>query len=122
MKVVKHKQMTLGDLIKRLSSMDPELEIKNIDGYLSSYRGIYRCLSIDWETDPEYNYKTTVKKFLEKCKAAVGAEFEGYKGGEYLMTEETPIWLSGYGECSDLQLIDISDDGKTFTVFKWECL
>lgn len=60
-----------------------------------SYRGYYSDLS--FEPSEEVRSVEDVVKMLEtKC---LGKEFTGYKGGEYFMDENTPIWIAEYGNC-----------------------
>ena len=40
----------------------------------------------------------TISDMLNYAKSAMGNTFEGYKGGEYTMGEDTPCWISPYGE------------------------
>ena len=47
---------------------------------------------------------------LKECRAAMGAVFTGYKGGEYQMGKSTPLWVASYG-CCGKKLMAINDDG-----------
>ena len=47
--------------------------------------------------------------------AAMGAEFEGYKGGEYIMGANTPLWISEYGEASGTRIMAVNADGTIET-------
>lgn len=44
-------------------------------------------------------------KFVTHLKAAVGATFTGYKGGNYTMSLETPVWVSHPGRSSSVGVI-----------------
>jgi hypothetical protein len=44
------------------------------------------------------------------CRAAIGEVFEGYKGGDFQMGRNTPVWLASYG-CSGEKIMAIRDDG-----------
>lgn len=101
---MKHNEqhMTLGQLIDTLERHPPDniLSIEPlglIPSYLDSYRGDYCDLSIGFTDDMEP--RVLVVEFLPKLKAAVGAIFTGYKGGEYVMSADTPIWIAQYGKC-----------------------
>ena len=50
---------------------------------------------------------TSVKSLLESAKKCLGEMFTGYKGGSFLMEVDTPIWVSNYGETSQMRLADI---------------
>jgi len=97
-------QMTLGDLIKFLESADSPKEIKGL-GDLDSYRGYYSDLAFE----PAVETKTATE-LLEQCKSAMGKIFQGYKGGDYVMGETTPLWLANYGSCGP-RIVSIGDDG-----------
>ena|SRR6266700_3997321 len=83
--------MNLGELIKFLESYPPEQEIKFGFANPHSYRGYYHCLAFELEVE------TSIGKMLSEAKACKYATFMGYKGGAYLMTPETDVYLSHYG-------------------------
>ena len=97
-------QMTLGKLIARLEAMPPDARI---DGLYEphSYRGYYSDLSLEKRDE-----STTAGELLNKCRACMGKVFHGYKGGEFVMGELTPLWVAEYG-CCGLKLMAIGDDG-----------
>lgn len=61
---------------------------------LDSYRGIYSDLAIG------IGGPRAVKAadFLKECENCVGATFSGWKGGDYLMGRDTPVWVADPGE------------------------
>lgn len=61
-----------------------------------SYRGYYDRLSFgSIETPP------TVGALLDAARNCVGKIFTGYKGGEFRMTEHTPVHVANWSETSD---------------------
>lgn len=86
--------MMLEDLIAALEAEDPTRVLS--DGFDSphSYRGFYDELAFE----PAHNI--TVGGMLAAARSALGATFQGYKGGEYRMTAYTDCWLSEYGHVS----------------------
>ena len=96
------KVMTLGDFIDALETCDQArmicLEDGRLIGDFLSYRGDYSHLAICSGSVP-----TTVGEVLEKARAAVGAKFVGYKGGDFVMRRDTPLWVSNYGDCDNLR-------------------
>ncbi len=87
----------LGDFIQDLEKEDQEAEIKYEDSYenylptvFGSWRGSYSCLALFYEQDAEK--KPKVKDILKLAKEALGKEFYGWKGGEFLMDKSTPIY------------------------------
>ena len=89
------EQMTLGELIGVLESMPEGAEVEGL-GDLTSYRGYYSDLAFKPETG-----RKPASEILATCRAAMGQVFEGYKGGEYIMGANTPLWLAYYGSCGD---------------------
>lgn len=51
-----------------------------------------------------------VTDFLELCKNTIGATFHGYKGGQFTMSENTPIWVANYGNSGSTALIEVVDN------------
>lgn len=96
-------QMTLGKLIAVLEGMEPMTVLPGLRN-AHSYRGYYSDLAF------EEGGENTAALLLEHCREAMGREFGGYKGGDYLMGENTPVWVAHYG-CCGLKLIGISAAG-----------
>jgi hypothetical protein len=100
--------MTLGKMIESLKSMPESKEIKGI-GTLHSYRGYYSDLAFDHEAG-----KKPVVEVLNMCLDAMGKVFQGYKGGDYVMGELTPLWMAEYGCCGE-RIMAINEDGTIET-------
>lgn len=83
-------QMTLGQLIERLQELPSDLMLTNAGMVPMSYRGYYTDLSFE----PDEN--VTVQMFLDSARGSMGKVFQGYKGGDYLMGENTPVWIANY--------------------------
>ena len=83
---------TLKELIDWLESKPADAVVPHGFGYPMSFRGSYYELAFD----PADNAK--ISDMLYYAKSAMGNTFEGYKGGEYTMGEDTPCWISPYGE------------------------
>lgn len=99
-----HRQYNLSDLITKLKEMDQDYVFEGISG-LDSYRGYYSELAIELES----GCSMSVAELLKEAKEAIGKEFTGYKGGEYIMQPYTEIYLSWYGMASGFEVIDIKD-------------
>jgi hypothetical protein len=113
-------QLTLGQLIEKIEAIvkkgykchdDSEPTVRYDFEYLfpttiDSWRGSYAELALNFETSGE---ELPVSKFLELLKSAVGKTFEGYKGGDFIMDERTPIWVANYSHSGNTAVVDVLD-------------
>ena len=100
-------QFSLNDLIDRLEQLPQDMPI--LLGEAESYRGYYMDLAFVPLGKPR-----TVKEALKEALLAHGKTFEGYKGGEFTMEGDTPVWYSHYGSCGPA-IIGITDEGVILT-------
>lgn len=103
--------LSLGSLIANLGA-SPEDKPVFLDSGGSvnrphSYRGYYSDLALRPTEDA-----VTAGALLAECQAVLGTTLEGYKGGDFLMDEETPLWVSNYGTSSGLALTGVVDAGN----------
>src|SRR5687768_754993 len=103
--------MTLGALIDALKSHDPSKRayfdfVHFQPEGVHSYRGYYDHLAIGYGRDGR-----TVGQLLELCEGAVGKTFEGYKGGDYTMTRDTPVWVANHNESGGTAIVRVRDEG-----------
>lgn len=98
-------QMTIEDLLSRLDDMGPDVMLDGL-GHPHSYRGYYSDLALE-----PLPGGVTVAKLAIEVNSVLGTELTGYKGGEFLMQKNTPVWVSHYGDCGK-KLIAINDDGS----------
>jgi hypothetical protein len=105
-------QMTLGALIAALESVDPERKIVGL-GSPMSYRGYYSDLAFKPSTEA-----VTVAEALKTARDCMGRVFEGYKGGDFCMGENTPIWSAEYGNsgCPRIMGLNLNADPITLTL------
>jgi hypothetical protein len=87
--------MTLGELITMLEQEDPKRVVKHGFDNPHSYRGYYHDLAFE----PAFN--VPVGEMLAAARSALGATYEGYKGGDYTMSDYTDCWLASYGDCGE---------------------
>lgn len=111
-------QITLGELLLKLEAI-PESPDKvdrkvvfEFEGIFptnfDSWRGIYREIALGFST--EYSEGITHSEFIEEVKQSIGKEFTGYKGGEFLMSKHTPVWVANYGTSYHNAIVDITFD------------
>lgn len=98
-------QMTLGKMILFLKNMPPEALIDTIINP-HSYRGYYEDLAFE-----RRDGKITALDALELCQSAMGKTFKGYKGGDFMMGESTPVWMAVRGKTGQ-RIMQIRDDGS----------
>ena len=87
--------MTLGEYINILEATNKTKLLPIGLDNPHSWRGDYFKLAFE----PVENI--TVGEMLEAAKSALGATYEGYKGGEYTMHEDTSIHVDFKGRWSD---------------------
>ena len=87
--------MTLQELIDALSAEDPTQVCRLGFGSPHSYRGDYAQLAVEPAAD------VTVGEMLAAINGALGSTYEGYKGGDYVMSEYVSVFLAQYGECGE---------------------
>jgi DNA-binding beta-propeller fold protein YncE len=107
--------MTLGDLIKALERQPADHAVLYDFGGLAptgiySYRGYYDDLAMGFDDDVGYG-DCTVTKLLNELKRCVGATFQGYKGGDYVMDEDTPIWVANHGKTGGTGVVGVINKG-----------
>lgn len=123
-RLAKSDQLTLGEMILKLEpiiekqkdrikqELDESIVYYDF-GYFfptdaDSWRGSYAELALNYKSDGE---PLTVTRFTEMLKECVGKTFTGYKGGEFEMSRQTPVWVAEYGESGLTAVIDIIDTG-----------
>lgn len=120
-------QLSLGELIQILAAWPKQDDacLYDFGGLapdgLDSYRGYYDQLAMGF-SDKEKYPNPTVAKVLEWCEAAVGKTFTGYKGGDYVMTERTPVWVANYGEAGGTAIVGVVPEVTHHLVLRTACL
>lgn len=95
-------QLGIGELVALLRAADANKNVwadvpgrgVQVSGIVDSYRGYYEQLAI------EPGEEATAGELADALSNAIGEEFQGYKGGDYTMSRNTPVWVSGYGDAS----------------------
>lgn len=106
-------QMTIGRLISELKKLPQDKKIENICNP-HSYRGYYEDLAFNKESGTR-----TVLSLIEQLQnECLGQIFSGYKGDDYYMDENTPIWISEYGSCG-VKIVNI-EEGNVISILTQE--
>lgn len=100
--------MTLGMLIARLEEANPEHSVyldfaRCAPTTFASYRGFYDEIAVGFSD----NDSTTVAQLLARAQGALGQTFQGWKGGDYVMTDRTPVWVANDGNASGTKLVKV---------------
>jgi hypothetical protein len=113
-------QLTLGELIEKIESIvkyqkDREEEADVVYDFeylfptsIDSWRGSYDELALDWSSDGD---RMKVSSFLKMIKECIGKTFVGWKGGDFIMDKDTPIWIANSGNAGSTALIDVVNNG-----------
>ncbi len=122
-------QLSLGQLIELLEKFLPNNEMVRekykeditvrfdfeyaIPTGLSSWRGSYNELAIEFDFvgyehfGEERPKDMTLVGFIDLLKSAMGKEFTGWKGGEFVMHENTPLWVANPGNSGETGIIGV---------------
>jgi hypothetical protein len=95
------EQKTLGELIDLLKQRDPDEKVRYDFGHfcpttLDSYRGYYDDLALGID-DLAWDEYPTARGLVAELESAIGKTFTGWKGGDYVMDRETPMWAANPG-------------------------
>lgn len=98
--------VTLGELIDELAEQKGWRGVF-VDsgggvGSFHSYRGHYADLAM--APTPHVG---TVRALRRDAEAALGHTFEGYKGGDFTMGRDAPLWIAADGRAEGLAVVDI---------------
>ena len=107
--------MTLGGLTAALKALafDEDAKVQfdfcnYVPSHLGSYRGFYEDLAIGYCEEAGSDKDMLVSNFLKMLEEANGKTFQGYKGGDFGMGENTRLWVANYGRCSSTALVGIA--------------
>lgn len=103
--------LTLGGLVSALGKANGQIVVEFDEGGtvgdLGSYRGYYSDLALE-----PGDALATAGALLDAAREAVGKTYQGYKGGDYTMDAETPLWMADYGCCGRAVVGFGQRDGK----------
>jgi hypothetical protein len=106
------RTMTLGELMDALQAKSCGMRVLISSQmitlnptFLRSYRGDYSQLALGYEPLPAVGIFDL--ELYEKLYGAIGELFEGYKGGSYCATRDTPVWIDNPGDMSGLAIVGV---------------
>lgn len=106
------EQLMLIELIMKLDAIANKDKLIVFDDgkfwpeRVDSWRGSYAELALEYCSNEEL--MLIVSELLADLKDAVGKTFRGYKGGDFIMGKNTPLWVACYGTAAGFKH---SDDG-----------
>lgn len=99
-----NSQMDLGNLSAELSIVPSDTPVRTEDGFglegPHSYRGYYDQAAIE-PTTQGLN-AGELEKVIDDF---IGTTVEGWKGGDFYMDVDTPVWISHEGSASQQALV-----------------
>lgn len=113
--------LEVGELIDQLLEIIPQgVKMKYLDKIvkydfnpdaggliLDSWRGVYSELTLDYDIGGK---DVTLGELLKDLKTSIkGKVFYGYKGGEYRMNIDTPVWADMGGLYNGRMIIGVED-------------
>jgi hypothetical protein len=100
--------VTLGVMVAKAEKATGVVRFADGDapGEEMSYRGYYSDLSFDTQEEPK-----PAADFLAQCRKALGDTYRGYKGGDFTMDKDTPLWRAAYGSTGDAIVRAKLEDG-----------
>jgi hypothetical protein len=115
MRSVMHEQLNLKGLLYHLGKCDHSKPVYYDFGRLfptdfDSYRGYYEQLALGVSNGAHQHTAGTLFKAAKQC---MGKIFTGYKGGDFLMTATTPIWVDNVGDCTGTFLYGVYESSGT---------
>lgn len=110
-------QLKLGELIALLEKCEPKTKVSFDFVYfvpdcsIHSWRGSYDELALGYgPSSLRDGDDPTVEKMLDILKGAVGKEFYGWKGGEYTMHLDTPLWVGNPRDAGHTAIVGVKDE------------
>jgi len=99
--------LTLGELIDFLRDVTRRCPGATVSGLTNagSYRGYYADLAFELGMDDRL-----ARDLLSEAEVALSQSFTGYKGGDFVMGEDTPLWQASYGTSNGFALLDVNFD------------
>ena len=141
-KLAETNQMTLGELIAKLETIPLTYGSDNkpksvvydfeflVPTTLDSWRGSYGELALGWtyrgyapSDCPDANGENTItlEELLDDLRSAVGKQFTGWKGGEFTMSETTPIWVANPGNSGNTTITEVVDNSYEVILMTGYC-
>lgn len=132
----KSPQITLGELLEALENIPTKQGSDNEPVQISfdfgtayptgfsSWRGSYDEIAINYALsgyDAEQFAHTDLKDFVEWLKKTIGATYTGWKGGDFTMDKNTPVWVANDGNVGNTGVIGVLNQGYEVIILTQYC-
>jgi hypothetical protein len=113
-----HGTISLRGLIELLEARPKDQTVRfDFGGFapkgIDSYRGYYDHLAIGYaEPEPPWE-DPKVGSVLAMLREANGKTYEGYKGGDFRMDLDTPVWVANWSHSPGTTIIGVTGDYDT---------
>lgn len=114
-----NNQITIGELISLLEKRPADHWVCfDFGGFeptsIDSYRGFYNQPALGFTGAMNYADETgadrlTVGELLTRLREAVGHVYEGWKGGDFMMREYSPLWVANPGRSTGTAIIGLAE-------------
>lgn len=109
--------MTIGELISLLETFNQGDDVYfdfcgTVPTHVSSWRGVYAEAALGWS---ERDGAPTVAELIARLRSAIGQGFDGWKGGEFIYSKDTPIHIDNPGKWTSTEISGVV--GSSFSVF-----
>lgn len=80
----------------------------------ASWRGAYEEIALGY-TLTGYDDRDSKAKdirlndFIKMVESAIGETFEGWKGGDFVMSKHTPVWVANPGNSDNTGIFEVVD-------------
>ncbi|MBO9428230.1 hypothetical protein [Sulfitobacter sp. R18_1] len=118
--------LNLGELVEKAKEVASEVKAQNSKADPSvyfdneTYPGdlhTWRCCYSNLAISPVPSGKgKPLSEFIEMLQDAIGTEFVGYKGGDYMMNENTPVWVADRNSADSVAILDVTLEGDQVTI------
>lgn len=111
--------MTIKEILDKLKNVNNALPVfitntlaVELTGNIYSWRGDYSQLALEYDLCGKADTPVTVGMLKNLLKSCIGKKFIGYKGGEFLMSKRTYVYLDNYGEYTGHFIHDITYNAR----------
>lgn len=122
------EQFTVGKLIselEKMSTFDNSGKFEKtivfdfgsaIPTVINSWRGSYEEMALGYvltgyDSNSKHFNDIKITEFIKMLKESIGKTFEGWKGGDWLCKESTPLWVANNGNNDHSIIVGLYDEG-----------